>query len=343
MDKVGVFQIDLAQQNSTTSNIPARLQYTFQTPVLINPSDYIVSITRFGLNARFPLFFPVIPNPSSPTTTDVSITFGYGGNYYQTFVIVTADEVKNGVFSMGAFISEINAASGTSYANLIGANPSVAQMAPYFAFDPDTQIISMYVDEDWLNGSGGPLIFFNQQLQSFLNFPASSYKSPPNAFGIDFQISVPNSSKLIPATGTRYGYPVALNALAFDIIQVEQEYAQTNNFIDLNKLIFTSANIPVVKQYTPVNTTVSGSSITQSSFQQIITDFSIAVLEHNFTYISYLPTAEFRRISMTGSKPMDTLDMSVTYSTFSGGLHNIYLPPGGSLDVQLTFERKKLY
>lgn len=343
MDGADYFQIDLSQQNTTPSNIFARLEYTFQNPVLIKPSDYIISITRFGINARFPLFFPVIPDPTSPLTTDVSITFGYTGVFYQQFVQVTADEVKNGVFSITEYLRHVNDASAAAFALLVAANPGIANMAPYFAFNPDSQIISMYVDTLWEDGAGGPQIFFNQALQAFMNLPATNYKIPPNTFGLDYQILVPDSSKLIPAAGARVGYPVFLSALAFAIIQVEQEYAQTNNFVDLNKLLFTSANIPVVKQFTPVNTSPTGGSTTQSSFQNVLTDFSIASLDHNFTFISYLPTAEFRRISMLGNKPMDVLDISVTYTTFSGGLYNIILPPGGSLDIQLTFEKKKLY
>lgn len=329
--------------NDTDQNIPASIpSLSLQTPLINKPEDFVVSVLRFGVFSKFPLFFPNIPNPLSPLVTNISLTFGYSGVFYQEFVQVTADEAKNGIFSMGGFLSELNVASAAAFATMKAAFPGApGQFAPYFAFDSQSQIVSMYVDVGWLETNAGPnLIFFNQPLQSILNFSSSNYKVPPVPSGIDYQIRVLGGSKLLPAVNTRFGFPYAINTNNATYIQVEQEYAQTNNWLDLDRLLITSTLIPTVAESTPVNTSPSQFSTTQSSFLSILTDFSIANLDHNFSYIEYLPTAEYRRIALRKSKPIMDLDITMYYTTFDEQLYPLILPPGGSMSVKLMFERR---
>jgi hypothetical protein len=328
--------------NDTGRNIPATITpLALQTPLMNKPDDYIVSVLRFGVYSKFPLFFPTIPDPTHPTVTDISITLGYNGNFYQQFVQVTEDEAKNGIFSIGPFLYELNTASAAAWTAMTKDNPGApGQSPPYFALNPDTQIVSMYVDIGWLEAPNTNLIFFNQQLQSILNLPASNYKQPPVPFGIDYQIRVLGYSKVLPPVDTRFNFPYALNGLNLTILQVEQEYAQTNNFLGLDRILLTSTTIPTVTESTPVNTTQAQSSTTQSSFLSILTDLSIANLDHNFNYIEFLPTAEFRRIALRRSKPINELDIAIQYTTFDDEIHPLVLPPGGSMSVKLMFERR---
>jgi hypothetical protein len=214
----------------------------------------------------------------------------------------------------------------------------------------------MYVDPGWLETTPPdppyPKITFNSQLQSLLNFPSIIITDTFVGVTFGYQIRVLDYAKLLPAAGSRNGFPYILSSTTFPaapfpatysavtLLQVEQEYPQPNNFIDIDRLLFTTQQIPVVKEFTPVNPGPNQGSTTQNSFLNIITDFSLANLEHNFTYIEYLPTAEYRRISMNPSTALDQIDMRVSYTTFDGTIHQVFIPPGGFLSIKMMFERK---
>jgi hypothetical protein len=54
----------------------------------------------------------------------------------------------------------------------------------------------------------------------------------------------------------------------------------------------------------------------------------------------YSPTAEFRRISMTGNTPLTNIDLQIYYRLRTGHLIPFTLNSGGSVTVKLSFFKK---
>lgn len=340
------FYYSFVINNTSPINQIASGQDTRQDIMIQNTEKYNVSIIRFTTDTSFPLFLPVYtvipqPPPNPPIyQSNMSLTFGYNGTNYQQFINITAQEAKSGVFNIGQFLVDVNAASAACYASLVAGSPfTTAKIAPYFSFDPDTQLISMFVDVGWLDTNSPPTVmYFNQQLQSLLNLPAVQYKPPPNPLGIDYQITLKNYAKLVPDVNTRFGFPYFINNINFTLVQIEQEFIQTNNFSDIDKVQFSSRAIPVTSQLSSPNSS-AGSGISDN-FQPILTDFSVGGSFDRSGYLEYLPTAEYRRLPMKRGDPLSRIDLSVTYSTYDGSIHPLILPPGGKTTVLFFFERK---
>lgn len=336
---------DFSLFNDSNKNSLAQLQNRRAAAILSNPSEYEGSIIRFTVDANWPLFLPTIPNPGSPLLTNMSISFSYTGTFFQQFISVTPQEAKNGVFDFGLFLLDVNAAAVLAFNAMKAGFPGApGAYAPYFALDPKTGLISMYVDDGWLDTVGAPnFIWFNSYLQDVLGLPANIRAPPPQPAGADYQIAVKQYSPILPPTPTRYGFPYALNGLAGNLIQVSQEYVQLSEFSDISTIMFTTNQIPIVPEFLPLSTGLNQGSETQDNFIPIITDFSVVrsdakPRDNSFVY---LPTAEYRMFSLLGNKPITGLDIKAYYTTFGGKLYELLLPPGGSMTLKLMFRKKK--
>lgn len=340
-----IIYYNLSLFNEGVRNIPAQLLDRRQSAIITNPEEYNCSIVRFTCDSFFPLFIPFIPDPAFPLQTDISITFTYLGIPYQQFVNVTPNEAKYGVFDFGLFLTDLNAASNAAFTAMKAANPGApGQFYPYFALDPKTQLISMYVDIGWFDTLTPPnLIYFNQKLQNLLNLPATVYNVVPAPFGEDYQISVKGYSAVLPAAGSRSDYPYDISPLAATFIQVSQEFVQLAEFSDISTLMFTSNILPIVPELTPVTTASNQSQNTSNTYMPIITDFVItrSNSEPRSNSFLYLPTAEYRRLSLSGGSPVTGVDISAYFTTYGGKIYPLYLPPGGSMTLKLLFERKR--
>src|SRR5579871_2806331 len=104
--------LNLNLTNRAANPITAQIIETRSTPVINKPQDYELEVQRMQVSlAEVPLFFPNIPDPiGNPLITDMSITLSYSGSDFQTFVSVTNEEKKNGVFSINDFLQDVNEA-----------------------------------------------------------------------------------------------------------------------------------------------------------------------------------------------------------------------------------------
>ena len=110
--------------------------------------------------------------------------------------------------------------------------------------------------------------------------------------------------------------------------------------------MFTSNTLPIIPtQVTQPLLFVDGSIQTGSNgnnnnINNVITDFSTDGPLKPFIY--YVPTAEFRMISLVGNRPLSNIDIGVYYKTRSGELVPFKLAAGGSAALKILFRRKGL-
>jgi hypothetical protein len=87
-----------------------------------------------------------------------------------------------------------------------------------------------------------------------------------------------------------------------------------------------------------VNQQQSGNNNIQS---QVITDFATDGIYKPI--ITYIPSGEYRRVSLVGDKPLSNIDISVYYKDRQGRLNPVLLPAGCSISIKLLFEKKSEY
>src|ERR1700742_2235021 len=333
---VDIQYYDLTLYNDQSFNIPAQVFNRNQRPIVDNPSEYYGSITRFTVDANWPLFLPTIPDPLFPLTTNMSITLTYNNTPFQSFVSITADEAKRGIFDFNLFLSDLNEASEISFTAMKLAFPAAPGVnPPFFSLDPTSGLISMYLDSGWLDSNVTPnLIWFNSPLQDILNLPANIRAVPPQPNGQDYQIAVKSYAPLLPPA-PRSTYPFALSTLTGDLLQVSQEYVQLSSFSDIRSILFTTNQLPIVPEFTPINgNTVQGGQ-TQTNFLPIITDFILTREDskpRDSSFV-YYPTAEYRRFCFTSNTPLTAIDTKAYFTTYDNRLFELLLPPGGSFSM----------
>lgn len=79
-----------------------------------------------------------------------------------------------------------------------------------------------------------------------------------------------------------------------------------------------------------------------ASYQPILTDFQISVENgpEARSYAQYVPTSEYRLIDLTGTTPLNNIDIQVYWQDKFRTLYPLYINPLDSLDMKLLFRRK---
>jgi hypothetical protein len=191
-------------------------------------------------------------------------------------------------------------------------------------------------------------IYFNSGLYNLLNsipcFNSQGYTSPstgvyyPNAM---YNVIVPSQSNNYPKVSVPVGAPSGSQWYAYPITQ---EYSTINSWSPVSSIVITSNTLPIVQNQLSnpliyVNNVQFSLSTTGSNFAQIITDFQS---DSNFKtdgMVQYLPTAEYRRVQLYGTTPLNTIDVSVYWMDKNGKMWPFYLLAGGHFQMKFLFEK----
>ena len=194
-------------------------------------------------------------------------------------------------------------------------------MVPYLTLNPSTGLIGITLNNTYftqlLVGSAGNLtapngifIFFGATILNwFASFPYILFVDYPLQTGgkgyWGYMLLTFNSHQL---TGSN---PVT----------IYQDYPTLEYMNMAKSLLITTSNIPVIQeQYPLLEVNTSGNSettidVTSNSGKSIITDFSIA--SNNGvdaqSYIQYLPTAEYRILSLASTNAIDKMQYQLEY------------------------------
>lgn len=126
--------------------------------------------------------------------------------------------------------------------------------------------------------------------------------------------------------------------------QMFQEFSTIDTWTPVASIVFTSNTIPIISnQLSAPLVFNNGQSSTgignNANFAQIITDMATnqQVFKPN---VLYNPTAEYRRIDMTGNTPLTNIDINVYWRDKLGQLIPFVLASGSSASIKFLFERK---
>lgn len=190
-------------------------------------------------------------------------------------------------------------------------------------------------------------IFMNAPLFNLFNsFPTiiKGYGTPQSSNGRNFQLSVID----IGGSNTSVVFPfgIGVNEGQYTAVEMYQEYSTISEWSPISAIVFTSNTLPIeATQVSNPFSFVNGVSIqtgTNANEQRIITD----IVSDSGLYrpsLTYVPSAEYRRIHMYGNTPLHNIDINIFYRLRNGTLVPFRLSSGGSVSIKIGFLKKLRY
>ncbi len=355
---------------------PSNLYFneTRNTPFVLDPESYYLSIIRFTLDTNtLPIITPEIqPAPNSNRDLTVySITLEWTNPIapFQTFIqqtyltfvpqnlqaivpsppSATSNGLQNSstgyydIYNYQYWLLLVNNTFTSCY-NALNAQVVAAGLilpsthAPTMSWDTQTNLAILNADQAGYNDtvSNYIKIYFNASLFNlFSSFP----------FIIENTGAVlgKNSRLIMSGFGGANVVPFPPVAPTYTALQIVQEYTTIALWTPITSIVFTSNTLPIVANqvsapalYYNGQKYISGGN--NANIAQVITDFvaNDGIYKPN---IVYLPSAQYRLVSLVGNTPLYNLDIEVFYKNRTGELIPFKLGSGGTSTVKIMFSR----
>lgn len=362
-DKV-YYDMIISNLNNTNDKPPyAYYNENRSSPLVYDPYKYDLIIARWQLDTNYlPIFIPMIQSSSTdPNLTIYSITLEYNGvagapayvnfapqnlvasvpnaPFYNTNQLQDNSQGYYDIYTYQYWIYLVNLCFEQAYQNLDDVSTIPSGYAPVMTWDTQNNIAIINADIAGY-GIAGVKIYFNQALsQLFSSFPFT-INSFNDAYNRNFQLQINTFS-----VANQADYPSFGTAL-FTGYQVFQEYSTISAWNPVLSIVLVSNTLPIVPNNEGVPSLIingiyqqqSGNNNIQS---QVITDFVADGIYKPI--ITYIPSAEYRRISLVGDKPISNIDITVMYKDRLGRLNPVLLPAGCSISIKFLFEKKENY
>ena len=125
-------------------------------------------------------------------------------------------------------------------------------------------------------------------------------------------------------------------------IRLKQEISTIDAWCPVSSIVFTTNQLPILaSQFSSSNTigNIPSTATIGNRFALVITDLMTNQQGYRPNII-YNPSAEYRRISLTGNMPIREIDINVFWRPKTGQLLPFRLQSGGSASLKLLFEKK---
>lgn len=363
-------------QSTTTEEPFLRFNETRTNPIISNAGDYYLSIVRFSLDTyNLPNFVCEIqPNQANKDLSIYSVTLEYDNGLgvktpssqvyvnwvpqnKNSIIPLAPNQTASGFqeftpyyycFQFQYFLALINTALGTAMASLITntggiASPIATANQPIFTWDvTSNKAIIQAETQFYEEGNLAKIrIYCNPPLFSLFNSFLSLYYGVSGVtLGRNYQFLIEDyngvNTILLPTNA-----PPANQKI---FTQIFQEFSTIDTWTPVSSIVFTSNTMPIISNQLSApllfndGKTSSGLG-NNSNFAQIITDMitNQQVFKPN---ILYSPSAEYRRVDMTGNLPLSNIDINVYWRNKVGALIPFTLASGSSATIKFLFERK---
>lgn len=363
-------------QNSTTAGPNIYFNETRNSPFILDPSSYYLSIVRFTLDTNtLPVIQPDIqPTPNSNVNlTSYSITLEWSNPVapFQTFLeqtfitfipqnlqaIVPAppsqtttglQNNETGYYDIFNYQYWILLVNNTFQQCFTALNAQVVAAglvlptpnSPVMSWDTQTNIAILNADQAGYDDTTANYIdiYFNPALFNiFSSFPFIIEKTDVIAGGKNARIIM---SGFGGANVVQFP-PVAPTYVA---LQIVQEYSTLSLWTPITSIVFTSNTLPIVANQVSApllffNGKRFQSGGNNSNIAQIITDFvaNDGIYKPNIVFI---PSAQYRLVNLVGNSPLYNIDIEVFYKNRVGEFIPVRLNSGGTATIKLLFTRK---
>ena len=364
-------------QSTTTEEPFLRFNETRTNPVIQNTGDYYLSIVRFSLDTyNLPnLICEIQPNQGNPDLSIYSVTLEYDDGVggvtpsSQEYLIwepqnknaqvpippnATSNKFQENtnyyyVYQFQYFLSIVNTALGSALTSLIantgGAlSPIALALQPVLTWDVTSQKAILQAQTAFYDKENVAKIkiYMNPPLFALFNsFPSLNFGTKNVSLGRNYQLVIANFGGVNTIELPTNPVPPAVASVW---TQMFQEFSTIDTWSPVASIVFTSNTIPIISNQLSAplvfNDGQSSSGIgNNANFAQVITDMATnqQVFKPN---VLYNPTAEYRRIDMTGNTPLNNIDINVYWRDKLGQLIPFTLASGASASVKFLFERK---
>jgi hypothetical protein len=356
-------QIQNQDQIGNKEPVPISFIETRNNPIIQNSEDYYLSIVKFQIQTSnlLPCFIPQVSlGQVDPNLLIYSITLKYKNFIQQEFVYyiaqnltystplppLTNQDLTTGYYYINNFqdwIEMLNntfaeAVNNLNVKVLAGSDTLPTLNVPFVEWDPQNLIAIMNFDKNGYDRLlANPIeVYFNSPLYNlYPNFP-NKFQGYKVQNGMNAKLEIYNNNNTN-----------ILQLNSYDAIQIYQEGSTISLLNPIQSIVFTSSLLPVVpsniskpkifNSFLPQQTSGNDANISN-----IISDFSVAVEPVNryIPSVLYIPSAEYRFISLTGNNPINSVEISAFWRDLYGGLHPIFLASGMGASLKLLFRKK---
>lgn len=351
------YSISITNPNLVSNtHVFATFTETRSTPIIKNPSNYRLSVTRFIIpSSSIPIqLIPIQYNsttPTDPNLTLYSITLSAGGHTVQQYIEWITEDVEATIpppptptspaintnyqqyyslYNYQHFCDIVNTAFSTAFTTLKGLITLSSAMPPILTYDGKTQLFTFYVEETYI--SDGINLYMNSLMAGLffgsLNLITLGHDT---VTGKDCQLVIQNTYNNVWPAGT-LNFDLANGYYSF-----QQQFVNVNTPVwqSLSQIVITS-DLPTASQLVPNLTSTGVQQQSQSNFKPILTDFNIV---GDRTAIVYNPSAQYRYIDLQGSSPINTINLQIYWTDTLGNFYPLYIYPTEQINILILFER----
>jgi hypothetical protein len=368
------YDLQISNFNNETQK-PQQFHYnnTNSIPYLINPEAYDLSIMKFQIDTgQTPIFIPNIQRNQpdiNRTIYSVCLKASFGNVEYEsdqifitwspqdqsTYLPLPTNQTHDGLqddhggyyfcYSYSWFTQLVSEAYSQALDSLranAGAGVIPDEVKPpviYWNSNNTSATIECQREFYNLANADGLYIYMNSALFNIYNSFPARFKTFNSAIGANYNIVAQpvldiNVSELTDDKGVTEEY-----------ITIPQEYSTTMSWSPFTSLVFTSNTIPIIPNI--VNPTlvyldnepISVGSLADTSNENIITDMTSADGQYR-SGLTYYPSGEYRKISLTGNQPLSNLDLNIYFRTKLGKLVPYRMSAGGTVNIKFGFFKK---
>ena len=351
----------LRYYNASFTNLTARAQMATLVdartgPILENPSDWLMSVIRFDVDIRtIPINIPLLQTPTAPfppltfpfsypTTSFITIKNGFTF-YTQNVIYIENDRTALGptIYNYQTWLDFVNTALGLAFT----ASGAVGS-PPLFIYDPVTELINLYVDQNFIPAAAPSQLQIFMNVDLFLYFTNFEFNHATDVSLnplYDLQLIITNDNTNVePAVGSRQNLPIAVQTLPVNLYLCKQSAPGIGGWTSLRSLLLTSTLLPCRNEAVPNNTTNASNYNSQAVFP-ILTDFLVPIdrnVADNRIVGEYLPTAQYRYIDLISNAPLKTIDFTFYWTDFIGNRYPLFLNRGTGMNIKVLFQRKNI-
>jgi hypothetical protein len=355
-DRTGTNQAPFLYFNETRNN-----------PILMNASQYYLSVVRFDLKTgSLPIFLPQVDlSQTDPNKLIYKICLSYDGidsvvnlnwiaqdfNARSPENPLDSKDINSAYYNCYSFqhfvLTIMNNAFLTAMNNLVTLVNSAGKVLPTInppIVEWDINTFKIIIDADILGFDSSLLkpiqIFFNTPLYSLFSSLDALYYGTNVTNGKNYLIYIKNMSN-----GNIYN----LNSINY--LQAYQEFSTFPTVSNpVQSIVFATSLLPVVpsqvtvpKVFNDLSNFFSGFS--NANFTNVVTDFEIEVLAGSLykPLIHYNPTAQFRYIDMQSDIPIQNIDIAVYWKDNYNILHPFTLQSQNSCNIKILFQKKNSF
>lgn len=353
----------ISNLTSNAQSLPLEYNVNKTRPIVDKASDYYITVVKFDIPLQaIPLtIMPIIPNQANPNLSTLIVGIRNGGaNFVQnviyvpqnSFPVPEQNDVRQVItpyyyiYSYDQMISMINTALTAAFLAAFGTTVE----APYFVYNPVTQLFSLIVTAAF-NAPGGPQVICNYLLFQFLdNFDVTVVPSFNNTVNDLFAFvvnGIVNESFGYVPFGQNPPAPIPFPGMTPpNNFKITQGSRSVQTWSPIRKILFSTTTIPINPENTPpVNINQNNTGVSNS--QSILTDFTpqIENAGDSRTTAFYNPSGigNFRLVDLISDSPIYKIDIKVFWQDIDNNIYNLLIPAFQQANIKLGFIRKTLY